>query len=659
MNLRRVVVVTAALFLAHASASTQSVAAQQDAFTLKGLIVSASPTPRSSDAVANHVTVLPGEWLRRAGVQSLADALRDVPGLHVVRGGSFGAVTSVFMRGGESDYTLVLVDGVQVNQAGGGFDFSSLSVENVERIEIVRGPSSALYGSDAVSGVIHVITRTGRGGPSMTMSLLGGSFGRQDWNADLVAGTDRAGYSLAVARQSTDGVLAFNNRHVNTVLSGRARLQADERTDIGLSLRITDRAFHYPTDASGATVDSNSFSFSDQTVAQLSVAHVLSDRFSAQVLLGVNGTDGGTDDAPDGPADTLGFFGFASLDHFRRGTAEVRAHVRSDHGVMTVGAEVEEERQRSFTESLSAFGPFHDRSESARGNQAYFVHATGGGSGVSVNAGARLEDNERFGRFVSWQAGATWRAPGAFGTLVRGAVGRAIKEPTFFENFATGFAVGNPDLDPERTLSWEVGVEQALIGDRVTAAVTFFDQAFDDLIQYTFAPANPGGPNFFNVASASSRGLEVDISATAGRFSGGLAWTRLDTNVSDSGFDDGPGASFVTGEPLLRRPADAGALHASAVWREVDVWARLAVTGERSDRDFATFPATPVVLPRFGLLTLGGEWRLLAGVDGRPRLSIQLRGENLLDADYEEVLGFWAPGRGLYLGGRVGLGGRP
>jgi outer membrane cobalamin receptor len=135
--------------------------AQERASSLDGLVVTASPTPREAAAVARHVTVLDGAELRALGLVSAVDALRDVAGVDVVRGGTFGAVTTVFTRGGESDYTLVMVDGVQVNQAGGGFDLASISLDNVERIEIVRGPASALYGSDAVSGVIHVITRTG------------------------------------------------------------------------------------------------------------------------------------------------------------------------------------------------------------------------------------------------------------------------------------------------------------------------------------------------------------------------------------------------------------------------------------------------------------------------------------------------------------------
>ena len=241
-----------------ALACTPAVAgAQQDAFSLDGLVITASPNPRSANAVASHVTILSGDELQARGSRTLGEALREVAGVHVARNGSFGAVTSVFLRGGESDYTLVLIDGVQVNLAGGGFDFASLSIANIERVEIVRGPASALYGSDAVTGVINVVTRTGRGAPRISLGLETGSFGRRDWIVDFLAGTARAGYSPSVARRSTDGLLAFNNGDVSTVVSGRARLLPDDRTEVGVTVRVTDHEYHFPTDGSGAVIDRN------------------------------------------------------------------------------------------------------------------------------------------------------------------------------------------------------------------------------------------------------------------------------------------------------------------------------------------------------------------------------------------------------------------
>jgi vitamin B12 transporter len=640
--------------------------AQQDAFSIQGLVVTASPTPRSAEAVASHVTVLEGAALRALGLTTAADALRDAAGVDVVRSGSFGAVTSVFMRGGESDYTLVMVDGVQVNQAGGGFDLASLSLDNVERIEIVRGPASALYGSDAVAGVIHVITRTGQGPTQGRASVETGSYREPRgefvdgvrWSADLWGGGQAAGYSLSLSRDETDGLLDFNNRHLGTVLAGTARFAPDTRTRVDLSLRLSERRYHFPTDGSGGVVDVNAFTFSDEALGHLGVTRRLWDRLELEARLGLYESDGGTDDAQDGAADTLGFYGFTSLDHFRRASAEARAHLRLGGAVLTGGAELEQERQRSFSESLSEFGPSNGRSESERENRALFLHGTGEAGGVAFNAGGRLEDNERFGIVATWQAGVTALVPGTGGVRVRAATGRALKEPTFFENFATGFALGNPDLDPETSLSWEVGLERSVLRDAATVRATYFSQSFRDLIQYTFAPPLPTDPNFFNVAAARSRGVELDVAVRVASVQAGAAWTWLDTEVTDAGFDSGPGATFVEGGALLRRPTHAGSLHAQApVGARGRAYTRVSFVGARADRDFGTFPATAVELPRHALWALGGEWRLSTAGAGRPEASLSVRAENLLDRRYEEALGFSAPGRQLFVGLSVGFGG--
>jgi vitamin B12 transporter len=638
--------------------SQQEQEEREDIFSLEGLIVTASPTPRSAEALASHVTVLDGDELRERGIVEVAQALRSIAGLDVARNGSYGATTSVFLRGGESDYTLVLVDGVQVNQPGGSFDFASLTTENVERIEVVRGPASALYGSDAVTGVIHVITTAGRTPPRGEVTVRAGSFGRRDWLAHYAAGTARAGYSVSLARMATDGVLAFNNGHVNTVLSGSGRLLPDDRTRLDFALRVSDREYHFPTDGSGAVVDRNAFTFGEETTAHVGVARRIAPALDLQALLGVSQSDGGTDDQADGPADTLGFYGFNSLDHFRRATGEVRAHLELGRAVVTGGFEHEEERQRSFTESLTEFGPSTGRSESERRNRAYFLHATGEAGALAFNAGGRLEDNDRFGGSATWQAGLAWRAPQTLGTRLRAAAGSAIKEPTFFENFATGFARGNPALEPERSVSWEMGLEQALLSERVRLEATYFQQRFEQIIQYTAVTASPSDPSFFNVAAASARGLEAAAGVSLGDFRGGATWTWLDTEVTDAGFDDGPGATFVEGRPLLRRPARSATVEAAVlVGSSGRVGAQVSVVGSRADRDFTAFPARPVELPAYALLAASAEWSPFEAGDGMPGLTLTARADNLLHERYEEVFGFRAPGRSLQLGASLRFGG--
>ncbi len=662
--MRAAPILSCSAFLLALAVAPPRAAGQEDAFSLQGLVVTASPTPRSADAVASHVTVLQGDELRATGVTSLGEALREVAGLDVARAGSFGALTSLFLRGGESDHTLVLVDGVQVNQAGGSFDFATLTTDNVERIEIVRGPSSALYGSDAMAGVVHVITRIGRGAPRVTAAVEAASYAEPRdeavdglrWSAEVTGGSDRFGYSATLARDATDGILDFNNRHRSTVLSGSARLMPDDVTRVGLSLRLTDRTFQFPTDGSGRLVDRNAFSFGDETLSSLTVDRRLSDHVSVRALVAVHETDTGTDDAPDDPSDADGF---QSLDHFRRTVGELRANLMLGEAVFTLGGELEEERQRSFSEATSAFGPFYGRSESERANVAGFAHLTGRRGPVAFNAGTRVEDNERFGTGATWQLGVSAHLPGEPTTRLRASIGTAIKEPTFFENFATGFVVGNPNLDPERSRSWEVGVEHTPTED-LRLQATYFHQSLQDLIQYTSTPPAPGGPNYHNVGAARARGVEVDASVRVGAVETGASYTWLDTRVDDAGFDSGPDATFVEGGALLRRPAHGAALRAAApVTPRGRLFARLSWVGSRGDLSFdpTTFTARRVELPGHVLLTLGGEWQVASGPASLPDLTITLRAENVLDEAYEEVTGFRAPGRQIYIGARVAVGG--
>lgn len=625
-------------------------AGQESPVPIEGLIVTASPNPRPADAVAAHVTVLDGDELRDRGLLDVADALRQATGLTVVRGGSYGAATSLFLRGGESDYVQVLVDGVAVNQPGGAFDLASLTLENVERIEVVRGPMSALYGSDAVAGVVHVITRTGDAAPRLEASLRAGSFGRLDGTASFTGGGARARYGVSVARSRTDGVLPLNNRHANTVLTGTARLTPDDATRVDLTVRLGERAYHFPTDGSGAQVDRNAFTFGDETTVGLTARRSLSARWSVAARLGAHQLDGGTDDQPDSPADTLGFYGFTSLDHVRRLALDLTTTARLAAGwAATGGVELEDQKQRSFTESLSEFGPSADRSQYDRSNRAYYTHLTYDGAGLGLNAGARLEDNERYGTFLTWQAGASWRARSAL--RLRAAVGRGVKEPGFFETFATGFAVGNPALEPERSVSVEGGADLSL-GAGMTARATAFRSRYTDLIQYTPVAPTEGGPNYFNVAEARSAGLELVLSgAWAGGVSADLGWTWLATEVVDGGFDDDADATFAPGERLLRRPAHT--IDARVGWDgggALALGAEVRAVGRRVDRDFSSFPARRAELERYETVAVTAELRLPAG-------ALTFRAENLFDERYQEVLGFDAPGRALFVGARVGLGG--
>ena len=623
---------------------------------LEGLIITGTPVPRTVGTETSHVTILEGEELRARGMSRVSEALAEVPGLVVVQSGSYGSVSSTFFRGAESDHVKVLLDGVEVNQAGGSFDFSGLLLSDVERIEVARGPASALYGSDAMAGVINVITRRGRGAPQGSLSTRAGSYGRTEWSADVHGGGESTSYSLSAARMSTDGILEFNNRFETTSLSGTVFITPDEKTRIGLTGRYGDRVFHYPTDGAGNVVDRNAFSYGDEVVLGVEASRMMTDRLELRAVVQSYGWDGGSDDQPDDASDNVGFFAYSSLDAFQRSSADLRANLElPGRSVVSMGIEVEEEDQRSFSESLSEYGPSTSRSRNQRSNRGYYAHVTSQANGLSWNVGARVEDNEQYGDFFTYQAGLSYKFAST-GTRFRGNLGKGMKEPTFFETSSSGFSVGNPDLKPERSQVWEVGVEQTLGEKGLTVSLTWFNQNLDDLIQYTFFPTQPGGPNYYNVAEARSRGMEVTANLPLGALLLTGGYTYLDTEVLDAGFDEGDGATFVEGEALIRRPGHQ--LNLGGVYRfsRGNLSGGLRFVGSRPDRDFTSWPAVPVELEGYTLVSVSGEVTLFEPQGSTPGLDLQFRAENLLDEMYQEVFGFMTPGRAFLLGGRLTFG---
>ena len=161
----------------------------RDTVALPEVVVTATRYPVQPESVSATLTVLHGDEIRSQGIRFVGDALRQVPGVQIVQGGGFGAATSLFMRGGESDYTKVLIDGVPVNDPGGAFDFGSLTTDNIERIEILRGPASVLYGSDAMTGVVQIITRRGDGPAAVDASAEAGTYGTVRWGGSARGGS--------------------------------------------------------------------------------------------------------------------------------------------------------------------------------------------------------------------------------------------------------------------------------------------------------------------------------------------------------------------------------------------------------------------------------------------------------------------------------------
>jgi vitamin B12 transporter len=611
----------------------------QDTVVLKPVVVTATRVPVAADLVASAVTVLRGTDLVAQGIHTVAQALETVPGAHVVETGSFGGQTSLFIRGGESDYTKVLLDGVPLNQAGGAIDLAHLTTDNIDRIEIVRGPVSVLYGTDAMTGVVQVFTRTGQGPARVGADLRGGTYGSTRAAVDIAGGTRTIGYSAQVSRFSSDGLYPYNNHYRNSVVSAGLRVAPDTRTDATLTYRYGDDIYHFPTDGTGAPVDSNQRAAERGPLLSLSAGRVLGRYLDARVTAGVKEARLFFNDEPDSPGEDGAFW---SRDYVRRATASALLNWARGAASVTGGIEHEDQRQRGTSEFSASFGTFPDSIRAQRHNTGYFTQAVVPAGRAAVTLGSRLDDNSQFGTHATYRGGLVYRLDQA---RVRVSVGTGFKEPTFFENFARGFVVGNPNLKPERSLSWELGVERGAV------AITYFNQRFRDLIEYSGAPVGPDSVNYFNVGGAIADGVEASFDQkVAPRVALDVKYTYLHTRVQQSGSPSDPDGLFAPGKPLIRRPAHTFVPQLVAT---LGTQARVTLgarwVGKRDDLDFSR-PVGQRRVSRgpYTRVNLAGEYTL-------HRLVLSGNADNVFNDQAQEIPGFRPRGRTLLLGVHVTL----
>jgi vitamin B12 transporter len=624
----------------------------RDTTTLDPIVVTATRVPMRADRVAGHVTVLTAADLRAAGVRTVAEALEGLAGLTVVQTGSPGSATSVFVRGGESDYVKVLLDGVPLNEPGGAYDFANLTIDNVERIEIVRGPASVLYGSDAVSGVVQLFTR--RGGSVVQGHARTGTRHAVELDARIAGGEGVASYAVAAAWRTTDGVYDLNSGFENATFDGHVHIAPTSGTTADVTLRTTSGTFRYPTDGAGLVVDANQRQLTRVTTIGFQLNRRLHTRSRAHVALRSNGIGGGIDDTLDGPDDTLGVYAYRSQSDVDRQSADAWLDWDAWRGAtLTAGATYEHQRDRGSSESASEFGPYSSVSDATRHNWAGYAQGAFTRGPVAITTGLRLDDNQRFGTFVTWRGGVSARTP--LGLRAFASAGTAFKEPTFFEQFGGGFVVGNPDLAPERAVSWEAGVEQVAWDGRARLSGSYFGQRFRDLIQYSASPVTPAGANYVNVAAAKADGVEIEaILEPLTGLRAEAQYTHLMTAVTDGGVLPADDAAFRLGAHLLRRPTDALSAKVRMDRGPMGAYGTIRWTGPRADADFSAYPATRVDLPAYTTVDLAIELRPFARTRMLSGSAVELQVRNVFDEAYTLAYGFPAPGRVVLVGVRMG-----
>lgn len=611
------------------------------------IVVTATGAPVPAEQLGASVRVITAEEIARSGKRDVAEILSPVAGLEVSRTGSRGGSASLFARGGESDHNLVMINGVQINQTGGGFDFGQLSAENIERIEIVKGAHSSLYGSDAAASVINIITKRGAGAFGLVASAALGYRSEkslvQEYSTSVSGGADAYGYFLSYGRTDDGGVLETNNRYRNDGFTANLGLAPADGLELSLFSVYRSSSFGFPTGGAGDRFDE----YADPDQGRKEKAAVLgselrflaTERWENFARFGYSRLDANNYDGPE-PAGRDTPFPLKTLD--ARLSLEYGSTFTVDadsvSSATTAGVEYERESFRS--------GDL-DRS---RKNYAFYVQEHLGLFGkLFLTPGARFDRNDSFGKKWSPSAFAALKIDRT-GTRFRAGIGKGIKEPTFSENFGSSFSTPNPDLRPEETLNREIGVDQELAGGAGRIGVTLFHNRHKNLVAYSFEPF-PNGTNFENISRTRARGAEVELSLLPG---GGLAvdagYTYLDTEVTDDG---GLGsASFAKGERLLRRPAHSFSAGANYSRNALNLNVSGNYAGTRDDVDWSGFPGTRVENGPVFTVDLAASWEIARSPR---RLLLFTRVENLFDRDYERVFGFSSPGLSWVSGISAGI----
>jgi len=600
--------------------------------TAPEVVVTATRTEVPIEEVGNSVTVITAEEIARRQQRTIVEVLQSVPGLAVVQSGGPGQFTSVFIRGANANHTLVLVDGLRANDPStpqGTFNFAHLLPEQVERVEIVRGPQSTLYGSDAIGGVINVITRKGSGKPSLTATAEAGSFntynaavgtqgaiGRFNWNVGVTR-LQTGGFSITPSRYRQPGMDDESDPATNLTVVSRLGVDVTDNFEVGLISRFI-RSY---TEYDGSYEDPDTREHTHQQYHRLTgVLDLFDGRWRQTFGAGYVHIKRQDTDDPDA------FNPFSSRADVKG--ERLKFDWQNDIQVtsfytLTIGAETEEEKFSS-----TAFGSTSKANERTSGffltNQFTIL------DDLFLSLGGRIDDTDSFGSETTWRIAASYLLRDT-GTRFKAAYGTGFKAPTLFQLYGSNFFfTGNPNLQPETSKGWEAGIEQTVLGGRLSFGATYFANDIDNLIVSTADFSSNE-----NLAKARTRGIEAFIAAAPID----RVKLRLDYTYTEA---EDP----TTGTALLRRPKHKAGFTADWTATEaLTLGMQVVYSGERADISNLTFGR--VYPSGYTLATLTAAYRLTEKVELFGRVV------NLFDKQYDEPDGFEHARFGAFAGVRT------
>lgn len=607
------------------------------------IVVTATRLETPAREIASSVTVLTREKLEQSKKATVIEALQEVLGVSIIQNGPPGAAASVFIRGANSEHTLILMDGVELNDPispSRSFDLAHLTLDNVERIEILRGPQSTLYGSDALGGVVNIITKKGQGKPKFSLSSVAGSYGTIITSAGINGSTKRMQYSLGTSYFRSDGFSAASANYEgneekdgyrNLTIWGRLGFRLSDNLDVDLILRTLNTQIDIDNAGGAQGDDPNNVQDYNALFIKAEIRNLmLNNRW--ELKLGLSLVD--YDRQHENPTDEAHLLdsdnGFFKSKLFKIDWQN--NFFLHETNTFTLGIDYQREQGESEYNSDGIWGPFSSIFPSRRAHVTgfYLQDQIRLANQFFATVGLRLDDHSQFGSALTYRF-----APAFFieatQTKFRATYGTAFKSPSLYQLYAPGTLlgpIGNAELNPEKSIGWDIGVEQQLLGEKVLLAVTYFYNDYKDLINFDFLQG------YINIGKAESKGTEILIQARPfDDMSFNATYTRTEAKDKDTDTD------------LLRRPKQKFSASLNYNFqKKANINLTFIRIGEQDDMDFSTWPSTRLTLPSYSLLNAAVSFNFASN------FQIFFRMDNIFNEEYEMVKGYGTPGFSVYGG---------
>lgn len=610
-------------------------------YKLSEVVVTATRTETPLIELANSITVIDSAEIAHSKKNKVMDLLRDEYGVNVVQQGGPGKLASVYLRGGGSDHTLVLIDGIEMNMPsdpGNTYDFSNLFTDNIQRIEILRGPQSTLYGSDALAGVINIITKTGTAGNKYYLSGEGGTYNTYKFNGGINGTYDIFNYQINLTRMRTDGFSSASSKYGNSEKDGASNFTGSFKTGLNLNNDFKLNLFYQYTNGD-ADYDQSGGQFGDDPTYKYTLEEnifrmetIFSDNKNtwngkAGVSYLRNVRKYGFDSTLYNPSSSKSMYD----------GQKTKFDIQSSYNFakpfsLTLGAEYETETALSNYYINSPYGNFESDFpfKKAATKGVFFEEQSNILDRFFLNLGIRYDYHDIFRDATTYRIAPAliiWET----GTKLKATYGTGFKAPSLFYLYDPAF--GNEKLSPEKSTGWDIGIDQNLLGNKINIGATYFSNNFRDLFGFD--------ENYktINVNKAKSYGEEFYITAKP------LANLLIKTNYTYTKTKDLSENSPDKNLSLLRRPVHKGVLSLNySFTNKINANFDVIFVGKRDDKYFNGTESKRISLDRYTLVNLAASYDVFS------YLQIYTKLNNLLDKYYEEVYGYATPGFSIFGG---------